>query len=50
MNLIVLGIVAVSMDKIALSISDCVDDWTAESAIIAGNLDLKTPGVSSPLT
>ena len=49
MNLIVLGLVAESIDKIALSISDCVDDWTAESAIIASNEDQNTPRVSSPL-
>ena len=31
------GIVEVSMDKIALWVGVCVDDWTAKSAIIASN-------------
>ena len=35
MRLIVSGIVEVLMDKIALWIKICVDDWTAKSAIIA---------------
>ena len=37
-----LAIVEVSMDKIVLSINVCVDDWTAESAIIASNDTVKT--------
>ena len=37
MSSIVLSIVQVSVNKIALWISVRVDDWTAETAIIANN-------------
>ena len=37
MSAAVSSIVEVSIDKLALSISVCVSDWTAELAIIASN-------------
>ena len=37
MRLVVSGIVEVSVDKIASWISVSIDDWTAESAIVASN-------------
>ena len=48
MNLIVSALSKVSMNKIAVWINVCVDDWTAERAIIASNELFNTwPVVSS---
>ena len=50
MRLIVSNIVEVSMNKIALWINDCVDDWSDERAIITSNGKPKLTGTYQSFT